>query len=176
MKIIVVKVSTVATVPSIYGREALPNRLSNYLIGFNTVVIPKRLMRIRRTLTTMLTNRWINVQVYMHDDVIKLKHFPPYWPFVRVIHRSPVNSPHKGHWRGVFGVFYDLCLNKRLSKQMLRWWFETPSRSLCRYCNGFINWHRHISSYNTGAERPCVFQVQWLISNDLAREQIILTV
>ena len=30
-----------------------------------------------------------------NDDVIKWKHFPRYWPFVRVIHRSPVNSPHK---------------------------------------------------------------------------------
>ena len=29
-----------------------------------------------------------------HDDVIKWKHFPRYWPFVRGIHRSPVNSPH----------------------------------------------------------------------------------
>ena len=35
-----------------------------------------------------------------HDDVIKWTHFPRYWPFVRVIHRSPVNSPHKGQWRG----------------------------------------------------------------------------
>ena len=35
-----------------------------------------------------------------HDDVIKWKHFPRYWPFVRGIHRSPVNSPHKGPWRG----------------------------------------------------------------------------
>ena len=26
--------------------------------------------------------------------------FPRYWPFVRGIHRSPVNSPHKGQWRG----------------------------------------------------------------------------
>ena len=34
-----------------------------------------------------------------HDDVIKWKHFPRYWPFVRAIHRSPVNSPHKGQWR-----------------------------------------------------------------------------
>ena len=34
------------------------------------------------------------------DDVIKRKHFPRYWPFVRGIHRSPVNSPHKGQWRG----------------------------------------------------------------------------
>ena len=33
---------------------------------------------------------------YCHDDVIKWKHFPPYWPFVRGIHRSTVNSPHKG--------------------------------------------------------------------------------
>ena len=35
-----------------------------------------------------------------HDDVIKWKHFPRYWPFVREIHRSPVNPPHKGQWRG----------------------------------------------------------------------------
>ena len=34
-----------------------------------------------------------------HDDVIKWKHFPRCWPLVRRIHRSPVNSPHKGQWR-----------------------------------------------------------------------------
>ena len=34
-----------------------------------------------------------------HDDVIKWKYFPRYWPFVWGIHRSPVNSPHKGLWR-----------------------------------------------------------------------------
>ena len=37
----------------------------------------------------------------MHDDVIKWKHFPRYWPFVWGIHWSPVNYPHKGRWRGV---------------------------------------------------------------------------
>ena len=36
------------------------------------------------------------VLLTQHDDVIKWKHFPRYWPFVRGIHRSPVNSPHKG--------------------------------------------------------------------------------
>ena len=36
----------------------------------------------------------------MHDDVIKCKHFPRYCPFVRGIHRPPVNSLHKGQWRG----------------------------------------------------------------------------
>ena len=39
-----------------------------------------------------------------HDDVIKWKHFPRYWPFARGIHRSPVNSPHKGQWRGVLMI------------------------------------------------------------------------
>ena len=43
-----------------------------------------------------------------HDDVIKWKHFPLYWPFVRGIHRSPVNSPHKGQWRGAL-IFSVVC-------------------------------------------------------------------
>ena len=33
-----------------------------------------------------------------------------------------------------FDVFYDLRLNKRLSKPPKRRWFETPLRSLWRYC------------------------------------------
>ena len=35
-----------------------------------------------------------------HDKVIKWKHFPRYRPFVRGIHRWPVNSQYKGQWRG----------------------------------------------------------------------------
>ena len=42
------------------------------------------------------------------DDVIKWKHFPRYCPFVRAIHRSPVNSPHKGQWRGAL-MFSMIC-------------------------------------------------------------------
>ena len=34
-----------------------------------------------------------------------------------------------------FDVFFDLRLNKRLSKQSRRRWFETPSRSLWHHCN-----------------------------------------
>ena len=45
----------------------------------------------------------------IHDDVIKKKHFPRYWPFVRGIHRSPVNSPHKGQWRGAL-MFSLICV------------------------------------------------------------------
>ena len=45
---------------------------------------------------------------FFHDDVIKWKHFPRNWPFVREIHRSPVNFPHKGQWRGalMFSLIY----------------------------------------------------------------------
>ena len=167
-----------------------------------------------------------------HDDVFKWRHFPRYWPFVWGIHRSLVNSLHKGQWRGAlifslicvwiscwvnngeagdlrrhrahydvtimdrrvtcdlwgndahvvsiwwtqecayhqfmmtssngnifrvtgplwgestsqrciiqrpvtrrFYVFFDLRLNKQLSKQSRRRWFETPSCPLLRHCN-----------------------------------------
>ena len=43
-----------------------------------------------------------------HDDVIKWKHFPRFWPFVRGIHRSPVNSLHKGQWHGAL-IFSLIC-------------------------------------------------------------------
>ena len=34
-----------------------------------------------------------------------------------------------------FDVFFDLRLNKRLSKQWWGWWFEMPSSPLWRHCN-----------------------------------------
>ena len=46
--------------------------------------------------------------IFSHDEVIKWKHFPRYWPFVRGIHRSPVNSPQKGQWRGAL-MFSLIC-------------------------------------------------------------------
>ena len=80
-----------------------------------------------------------------HDDVIKWKHFPRYWPFVRGIHRSPLNFAHKGRWRGAL-MFHLICaLNKRLNKQSWGWWFETPTRSLWRHCNVLMLWWWHIS-------------------------------
>ena len=44
-----------------------------------------------------------------HDDVIKWNHFLRYWPFVRGIHRSLVNSPHKGQWPGAV-MFSLICV------------------------------------------------------------------
>ena len=54
--------------------------------------------------------------VIPHDDVIKWKHFPRYWPFVRGIHR-PRWIPAQRPVTRRFDVFFDLRLNKRLSKQ-----------------------------------------------------------
>ena len=49
-----------------------------------------------------------------YDDVIKWKHFPRHWPFVRGIHRW---IPSQRPVTRSFEVFFDLRLNKRLSKQ-----------------------------------------------------------
>ena len=38
-----------------------------------------------------------------------------------------------------FDVFFDLCLNKWLSKQSRGWWFEMPSRPLWCHCNDTYN-------------------------------------
>ena len=69
-----------------------------------------------------------------HDDVIKWKHFPRYWPFLRGIHRSPVKSPHKGQWR-VALMFSLICAWINI----WCWWFETPSCSLWRHCNDYCD-------------------------------------
>ena len=45
----------------------------------------------------------------IHDDVIKWKHLPRYWPFVRGIHRSPMNPPHTGQLREAL-MFSLICV------------------------------------------------------------------
>ena len=93
---------------------------------------------------------------YGNDDVIKWKHFPRYWPFVWGIHRSPVNSPHRGQWRGAL-MFSLICvwinswINNREAGELRRyrahsdvivinfWWagsrFLHLSTSLCGLCS-----------------------------------------
>ena len=75
---------------------------------------------------------------FFHDDVITLKHYPRYWPFVRGIHRSPVNSPHRGQWRGALGFSLICALNKQWRKQSWGWWFGMQFRSLWRHYNGHV--------------------------------------
>ena len=56
--------------------------------------------KVCRKLYDRLRSRTSLLVFMAHDDVIKWKHFPRCWLFVPGIHRSPVNSPHKGQWRG----------------------------------------------------------------------------
>ena len=96
-----------------------------------------------------------------HDDVIKWKHFPRYWPFVRGIHRSPVTRS--------FDIFFDLRLNKRLSKQSWCWWYETLSCPLWHHCNALgqnVKWcvNKH-SSWWTSKEK----QIQCLMPVSMVR-------
>ena len=73
--------------------------------------------------------------LWRHHDVIKVfsaslticagnSPVPGEFPTQRLVMRS-------------FDVFFDLRLNKRLSKQSWGWWIETQSRPLWRHCNDF---------------------------------------
>ena len=89
---------------------------SHYLnLGF-CVIHPRELQH-------ELENYSLNIN---HDYVIKWKHFPRNWAFVRGIHRSRW-IPHTKASDASFEVFFDLRLNKRLSKQPWGWWSEKPS-------------------------------------------------
>ena len=48
---------------------------------------------------------------------------------------SPITGQFPSQVTRSFDVFYDLRLNKRLSKQWWGWWFQTPSHPLWRHCN-----------------------------------------
>ena len=68
-------------------------------------------MSIKTLNMNLMTVAWFIRQVII-VIVIWWRHqmetFPRYWPFVRRIHRSPVNSPHKGQWRGAL-MFSLIC-------------------------------------------------------------------
>ena len=96
-----------------------------------------------------------------HDGVIKWKYFPRYWPFVRGIHRSPVNSPHKGQWRGAlmytlicaringeagdlrrYRGHYDVSVMSFATS--MRWWVHNNNKSITKICVVFRGFPAHI--------------------------------
>ena len=81
-------------------------------------------------------------------DVIVILNLDPWWrhqmeTFAALLAICAGNSPVPGEFpaqRPVtrsFDVFFDLRMNKRLSKQSWGWWSETPDRSLWRQCNDY---------------------------------------
>ena len=87
---------------------------------------------------TVLHARWYK----LHNDVVKRKHFPRYWSFVR---GSPVTGefPTRRPVTWSFDVFFDLRLNKRLNKhswaqashQPIEWWKSVLTVCRCVLTN-----------------------------------------
>ena len=112
---------------------------------------------------------------------------PRCWPFVREIHRSPVNSPHKRKVTSAslysmtqsFDHFFDVCLDIRLNKQGSCRRFEMPW-SYCQHVlitsdfnndtaihvdiHGYVIIPMHVNMYSDiiiqirGARTPIYFQ------------------
>ena len=92
--------------------------------------------------------------LFWYDEVFKWKHFPRYWPFLRGIHRSPVNSPQKGQWRGplmfsLICAWIDGWVNNGEAGDLRRYrayydvivmiWSKPNGR--CSYLSGLLQWH-----------------------------------
>ena len=85
-----------------------------------------------------------------YNDVTKWQQSPRYWPLVRGIHKSPVNSPHKGQGRGDLVFYFDQHLNKRLSQQSTSLIWDAL-HSLSYHCN-----ERHVIFQNSKATNDYV--------------------
>ena len=91
---------------------------------------------------------WYSVQQHTHD-MVSLK-TSQWWrhqmeTFSALVAICVENSPVTGEFSAQmpvtwsFDVFFDVCLNKRLSKQSWGWWFETALGPLWRHSNGCFN-------------------------------------
>ena len=101
------------------------------------------------------------MEVYLkHDDVIKWKHFPRYWPFV-IGHRWIPRT--KASEAELWYSFYN-----RLSKQSRGWWFETPLRPFWLHCNGL---GIYLVMTEGLGNPPCTwYRCHWtIVSHDLCR-------
>ena len=68
---------------------------------------------------------------------------------------GPVNSHTQRSVTRSFDVFFDLRVNKRMSKQQWGWWFETPSWSLWRHRNDVSAMWETASSWTDTKMRYC---------------------
>ena len=72
-----------------------------------------------------------------------------------------------------FDIFFDLHLNKRLSKQSWGWWFETPSHPLWHHCNSIpvtIVYER-----NTFATGLLIYWGSWCKSQTMSHLTVVIS-
>ena len=103
-----------------------------------------------KILTGHMAGPTVNFVQKYHDDIIKWKHFPRYWPIVRGIHQSPVNSPHKGQSHGA--LMFSL---------------------ICAWINGWVNNHEasdlrcHRTHYDIIVKVPTGFRTKYLYDSKI---------
>ena len=123
----------------------------------------------------------------VHDDVIKWKHIPRNWPSVRGIHRSPVNSPRKGQWRGAL-MFSLICVwindwvNNRGAGDLRRYRTHCDVNVMC---NSLAPWGRgnnfttinleHIMQDNSPGTR-CEIALRWMPQNGTKKKSTLVQV
>ena len=90
--------------PACYGRLAMELEIEKQVHPLTWVEVEASQWDVWLKVSWNEIVRHVMIGSLIHDDVIKWKHFQCNWPFVRGIHRSPVNSPHKGQWRGALIV------------------------------------------------------------------------
>ena len=101
-----------------------------------------------------------------HDDVMTWNRFPHYWPFLRGIHRSPVDSPHKGPAIRSFRVY--LLLQQR----SYRWFkkpyalFDVTVMLLYLFREAYLNYEKREQRFDTaGVYRTTERMVIYFIQN-----------
>ena len=111
-----------------------------------------------------------------HDDVIKWRHYPRYWPFVRGIHQPPVNSAHKGQWHGAL-MFSLICawinywVNYReagdLRRHRVHYDVTVMTRKLFVWCVRFG------TRYAFGTGINCHFKNLFTLNNILSMHELL---
>ena len=125
---------------------------------------------------------WWSRRLEVYDDVIKWKHFPRHWPFVRRILRSPVNCHNKSQWRRAL-MFSFMCAWTN------RWVNNRDAVDLRRHLSLSLYWFREYKTGNIAAELP-IWRTQrletifgnhwywkyfWGLGNVLARNDVLGT-
>ena len=133
------------------------NALSPFVARWSTLMVLTMLFLV------LLLLGFHSICLMFHDDVIKWKHFPRYWPFVREIHMSPVNSPHKGQWRGtlmcsLICAWINAWINNREAGDLRR--YDAHYDVTAMFPNRFSR-TRVYKTINVAALTLCVLAVPW---------------
>ena len=130
---------------------------------------PYTLSRSPPSWCMLILSAWIDIigNIYMVPNYIFMISVGIWWrhqmeTFSALLAICAGNSPVPGEFptqRPVtqsFDVYFDLRPNKRLSKQLWGWWFETPSCSLWRQCDEFRKYN-----LQTTPDNPLCFYRCW---------------